>query len=431
MSIAPSDEVPLQPAGSIWSIPTAVSQQKLQPDVMLGNFRITQFLGRGGMGEVWRAHNAVANIDGVIKLLPQELYGNHAEVARLRESFRRVIELPHPNICPVYQFELDAQHGPYLVMKFIDGITLQEYAARYAKHQGRWSARDVVAVLRPVAAALDYAHSKNVIHRDIKPQNILVKPDGTDPQLIDFGLAVEVQKSVARVSRIMHDNGGTLQYMAPEQLRGRPQDGKSDQYALAALAYELLIGQPPFECPMPEVLMRCVLQEPPPGIPGDDNLSAVFQKALAKEGKERYATCTAFLDAVANPPKAPPARPVTAAGVPTARRSPWPAVMAGAAVVAAAWYFWPSSTAPAVQAPPAANPAPTASAPTNNPIPPSAVATPAPAPASAPVVLPTPVAGVLTVDQQNSARSTLKIKVTGLKENVERWRGQLRGLAAP
>ena len=154
-------------------------------------------------------------------------------------------------------------------------------------------------ILRQVAEALDYAHRRKIIHRDVKPANVMVAPDGT-VKVLDFGLAAQIQTSLSRVSQVKYGTSGTGPYMAPEQWRGQYQDGASDQYALAVLAYELLAGRLPFENQDPLVLKHAVQEDPPPRIEAlGDPAGSVLARGLAKERAARYGSCGEFVEALA------------------------------------------------------------------------------------------------------------------------------------
>ena len=160
--------------------------------------------------------------------------------------------------------------------------------------------------MTPVAEALDSAHEQGVIHRDIKPTNILVQTDPNDKeaivdvQLVDFGLAAEIRKSMPRASQLEVGNSGTRPYMAPEQWRGQQQDGATDQYALAVVAYELLTGHLPFDSDDTTILRECVLRETPQKIDGITNtVNDALQRGLAKERKNRFANCRELIKALA------------------------------------------------------------------------------------------------------------------------------------
>jgi len=272
----------------------------------LGRYVLESLIGRGGMGEVWKATDTVPGTTVAIKLLPKEIAGSEAEVRRLMESFLRVRELPHPNICPVYQFEIGSPLGPFLVMKYLSGISLAAYRLRYLAQPRPSTVGQVLSLLKPIAEALHFAHSRSVIHRDIKPENILLQPDGGNPQLVDFGLSAQVRRSMTNISQVQFDSSGTPLYMAPEQFRGRPQDGKADQYALAAVVYEMLTGNPPFHTCHPGSLRQCVLEEPPPELPAQlqsRNLSGVLIRALSKDPAKRFDDCESFWRALEYPPR--------------------------------------------------------------------------------------------------------------------------------
>ncbi|MCL2304884.1 MAG: serine/threonine protein kinase, partial [Planctomycetaceae bacterium] len=213
--------------------------------VLGGNFRLEFQLGRGGMGEAWKAYDLTADRFVVLKFVPKEIQHVQEAMEGVRDSFRKVHELQHQHVCPVYGLFTDPQHGYYLVMKYIDGIPLDEYKRKQAEKRGRMPSADAIQILWAIAKGLDYAHGMKVIHRDIKPQNIMIgKKEGV--QIIDFGLAEEIRTSMTRFSEVEMSTAGTRPYMAPEQWRGRLQDARTDQYALAVTAYELLAGHPPF-----------------------------------------------------------------------------------------------------------------------------------------------------------------------------------------
>ncbi len=281
--------------GSMWDRPT-VPPTLLSPGDHLGRFRVEELIGRGGMGEVWRAHDPVRNTWVVIKVLPREMLQDPENLERLRDSFRQIQGFQHQHICPVYDLNPDERAGWYLVMKFVEGTTLSYYQHRTLNDAGKFSPARVVSILRPIASALDYAHQQGVIHRDIKPQNIMVSADGANPQLVDFGLAATIHRSMSRAGIGSIEISGSYPYMAPEQWRGGPQDGRTDQYALAVVAYELLGGHPPFDSPDTSVMRMCVLQDPPPAIEAlPEAVNSSLRRALAKIPAERYGSCLEFL----------------------------------------------------------------------------------------------------------------------------------------
>lgn len=269
--------------------------------MQLDRYRVVQWIARGAMGEIWKVFDPELNDHVAIKVLPPELAGNTVELERVTNTFRQVRKLSHANICPVYDLKHAKPVGAFLVMKFVEGVTLLEYAAAYRRDHGTFPLSEVVRVLRPIAAALDYAHARQVLHRDIKPQNIMIETRGRDPQLIDFGLAAEIQTSIVRIStrEQASEVSGTLQYLAPEQWRGLPPSQWTDQYSLAAMAYELVTGRAPFEANNAQVLRLCVLNEPIEAVAGVSMpTNAAFAKGLAKSRDQRFATCVEFIDAI-------------------------------------------------------------------------------------------------------------------------------------
>lgn len=271
----------------------------IESGIELGGFRIEECLGRGGMGEVWKAHDLVGERTVVIKLLHPELAHFPDELAAVKQMFQRVHDLNHQNICPMYLLGQDQRFGFYVVMKYIEGDTLSHYRRqRLESHQG-FGLKEIGRVLGPAASALDYAHTQKIIHCDIKPQNIMVTPDGQAVQLVDFGLAAEIRSSISRLTANAVEHGGTYPYMAPEQWRGEALDGATDQYALAVVAYELLSGDRPFRTNKAPVLRMCVLNDTPAPIDGiDPQVNAALQRGLAKLKTDRFPSCTDFVNAL-------------------------------------------------------------------------------------------------------------------------------------
>ena len=271
----------------------------LEPGAELGGFQLKRRLRRGGMGEVWLAYDPTGERTVVIKVLPPELQRSPDEMARVKQTFNRVHNLQHQHICPVYLLGQDPRYGYFIVMKYLDGDTLSAYRKSRVQQDGAFPLSEVLRLLSPIANALDYAHSRQIIHRDIKPQNIMLTADSSDVQLVDFGLAAEIRTSVMRISQVQMETCGTYPYMAPEQWRGEMQDARTDQYALGVVAFELLAGHLPFEAADPTVLRMCVLQDPAPaieGIPAD--VQAAISRAMGKSRSDRFPTCSAFLAAM-------------------------------------------------------------------------------------------------------------------------------------
>lgn len=264
-----------------------------------GNFRLERPLGRGGMGVAWKAFDETAERYVVLKFVPKEIQNVTEAMNAVRESFRRVHALQHQHICPLYGLVDDFKAGLFLVMKFVDGLSLDDYRREHVKEHGSMRWNDIVQILRPMAEALDYAHARKIIHRDIKPQNVMIgRADGV--QIIDFGLADDIRSSMERITGLVVTKiSGTRSYMAPEQWQGKPQDARTDQYALAVTVYELLAGHVPFQNGDPEVLRNCVLHESPPLISGQpEYVNIALLKALSKNREDRFKNCSLFVEAL-------------------------------------------------------------------------------------------------------------------------------------
>ena len=263
-------------------------------DMILGRYAVVRELGEGGMGVVYQCHDTVGGVDVAVKGLPPEVAHNAGEMEEVRANFQLVCDLRHPSIAGVRTLEKDAAGDYYLVMDLAQGDDLGTWMRK--NRDADMKAR--LSIVRQIAAALDYAHSRKVLHRDIKPGNIMVSPAGR-VYILDFGLAAQISTSLSRTSHMVVSQSGTPAYKSPEQWRGKPQGAAADQYALAVVAYRLLSGKLPFDGDNVLILCRAVLEEKPPSIkwlPSHANKALV--RALAKDPHARFPNCTAFADAL-------------------------------------------------------------------------------------------------------------------------------------
>jgi N-acetylneuraminic acid mutarotase len=267
----------------------------------IGHYRIIEPLGGGGMAEVFKAHDPRFDRYVALKVVLPALAREPGFQQRFEQEAKAVGRLNHRNILTVYDFGED--HGlDYLVSDLVEGGSL---AARITQP---WPVPDAVALLTPIAAALDYAHQRGVLHRDIKPANILLRADGT-PVLADFGIA-KLTDSTATLSTAGMVVG-TPAYMAPELGHGLPAGPASDQYALTVVAYELLTGRVPYQAETPWAVMLAHMSKPLP-MPRALNpqisraVETVLLKGLAKEPGDRYANASAFTAALADVAQAAP-----------------------------------------------------------------------------------------------------------------------------
>lgn len=259
----------------------------------LGNYRLIQLLGEGGFAEVYLGEHVQLGTHAALKLLHTSLL-TEKEVRQFRQEARTIAHLTHPHIIRVLDF--DAQDGmPYLVMDYAPGGTLRQ---KYPPGAVLPLAL-IVSYVQQIATGLQYAHDHQVVHRDIKPHNILLGRQN-EVLLTDFGISIIAETSSRQQSQAY---AGTATYSAPEQFQGHPGPG-SDQYALAMLAYEWLVGTPAFTGSMMEVMWKQVNTPPPPLRRKLSTLPAaveqVILKALAKDPRDRYPTIQAFAHALAD-----------------------------------------------------------------------------------------------------------------------------------
>ena len=267
-------------------------------DLIMNRYKVLAELGQGGMGVVYRCFDETAGIEVALKALPPELSHNTLEMEDIKENFQLVAKLVHQNIAISKNLERELANGNYyLIMECCEGEDLRRWLKRKRK-DGELTLEDVLPIIQQVADALDYAHDKKVMHRDIKPGNIMIDPAG-QIKVLDFGLAAQIHTSMTRVSMAYHGTSGTGPYMAPEQWRGRAQGAASDQYALAVMAYEMLAGHLPFESTDAAVLREAVLSdtaEPLTDLPKP--VQAAIERAMSKEPSERFASCKDFAAAM-------------------------------------------------------------------------------------------------------------------------------------
>ena len=259
----------------------------------LGQYEVQDFIGQGAMGLVYRAYHAELERTGAVKVM-QAMTPDADTVARFRHEAKAIAQLRHPNIVQVYDFG-EYQGIPYMIVEYIPGGSLAQKMA-----DARLDEATSLRYLRGIAAGLDYAHRHGVVHRDVKPANVLLTGEDT-PVLADFGLAKLLQgnslKSMTGVTT------GTPAYMAPEQVMGHNVGPAADRYSLATIAYEMLTGAIPFDGEgLMELLYAQVHREPP--VPSWRNtalgprVDAVVMQGLAKDPAARWSSGTAFVDAL-------------------------------------------------------------------------------------------------------------------------------------
>ncbi len=247
------------------------------PGVLFGGYRIEAVVGRGGMGVVYRATDLSLSRPVALKLIAPEFAADPAFRQRFLKEPRLLASLDHPGVVPIYEAgERDGQL--YLAMRWVEGSDLRQMLQR----SGRLSPEVTVALLTQVAEALDATHRRGLVHRDVKPANILVDDDG-HAYLGDFGISGEAGAG-GRMA-------GTLDYLAPEQIRGEDVDGRTDCFALGCVLHECLSGGPPFRRESESEALWAHLREPPLPLRGYPALEPVMQRALAKEHDDRYPSC--------------------------------------------------------------------------------------------------------------------------------------------
>jgi len=278
----------------------------ISPGAIIGGYRVDSLIGQGGMAQVYKAWNTGLHRHEALKMLPPQMTFDQSFVERFLHEARTVASLRHPHIATIHTVSQPHETQPFFAMELVEGGDL----ADLLRQRGQLPPDEALPLLRQVAAALDYAHSHGIIHRDVKPANVLLEDDGRggwNVKVVDFGIARAQEAGdgarLTKTGMIV----GTPEYMSPEQGgSGEPVDHRSDQYSLGVIAYEMLCGRPPFAVGPNGTAMTVIMShirdvpraplEQAPTLPLAVN-NAIL-KALAKSPRDRFDSCTAFADAL-------------------------------------------------------------------------------------------------------------------------------------
>jgi hypothetical protein len=317
-----------------------------------GRYRLIAPLGEGGMATIWRALDEQLDREVAVKLLREQYSTDAGFAARFRQEARAAGSLSHPNIVPVYDYGTD-DGSQFIVMQLVEGDDL----ATILRERGSLETDEAVRIALGVASALEAAHRRGLVHRDVKPGNILLTDDG-DVKVTDFGIA----RAVAEASMTVTGTTlGSVHYFSPEQARGDEVTGASDVYALGIVLYEMLTGRRPFEGDSAAgvALKRLSEDPPPPGTfrPVPSGLSAIVMRALQREPQDRFPDAGSFAEALRVWQK-DPAAGAAAAGVAAAAGSQPPAAAPIPSAGEPTVYVPPRVTMPSDRAPGRVGPPP-------------------------------------------------------------------------
>jgi serine/threonine-protein kinase len=257
----------------------------MSPD-KVGRYKIKSELGRGGMATVYRAYDPSFDREVAVKVLPREMVHNLVFRARFKRELKLIASLEHPAIVPVYDVGEEEDGRQYFVMRYMGGDSLSDWIKR-----GMLSLPETAIIIERLASALDYAHSKGIVHRDIKPDNVLFD-ETNHPYLTDFGIAKLTETAVSATG------GGTMgtpAYVSPEQAQGAKVDNRADIYGMGVMLYEMLTGDKPYDADSPmTVAVRHITEPIPeilqarPDLPPE--VDTIIKTAMAKDKEDRYPT---------------------------------------------------------------------------------------------------------------------------------------------
>jgi DNA-binding beta-propeller fold protein YncE len=251
-------------------------------------YSLDEEIGRGGMGVVYRARELALDRPVALKLIAPELARNPSFRDRFLRESRLAASIDHPGILPVYAAG-EADGELYLAMRYVSGTDLRALIDQ----SGPLPPEQALSIIEQVAEALDAAHERGLVHRDVKPANVLID-SANHCYLCDFGLTKQLgeQSGTTVAGRLV----GTLDYLAPEQIRQEPVDGRADRYALACVLYECFAGKPPFRRDTEAQTLWGHMQEAVPPVPGRPQLDDVFERGLAKDPDERFDSCVQLVE---------------------------------------------------------------------------------------------------------------------------------------
>jgi len=255
----------------------------MSPD-KVGRYKIKSELGRGGMATVYRAYDPSFDREVAVKVLPREMVHNLIFRVRFKRELKMIASLEHPAIVPVYDVGEESDGRQYFVMRYMGGESLSDWIKR-----GALSLQDTAILIERLASALDYAHQKGIVHRDIKPDNVLFD-DTNHPYLTDFGIA---KLTEAAISATGGGTMGTPAYVSPEQAQGANVDSRADIYGMGVMIYEMLTGKKPYDADSPmSVAVRHITEPIPDILQAKPDLpievDAIIRTAMAKDREERY-----------------------------------------------------------------------------------------------------------------------------------------------
>ncbi|HUN84694.1 MAG TPA: serine/threonine-protein kinase [Terracidiphilus sp.] len=261
---------------------------------LVGQYRITEKLGEGGMGAVYKAIDTMIGREVAIKMLRPEIARNPDLVQRFRAEATTVARLNHSGIATLYNFTQEGEDF-FMVMEYVPGRTLEEVE----RERGALPWQIAVPLFEKILDAIQPAHELGILHRDIKPANIMLTTWGAI-KVLDFGIArLEGAARMTREGSMV----GTIEYIAPERVKGKESDARSDIYSLGVVLFEMLSGRLPFQCDSEWELMRCHLQEPLPSfrdihVDVPQGIENLVRRSSAKSPDERFSSCDEFIEAL-------------------------------------------------------------------------------------------------------------------------------------
>jgi serine/threonine-protein kinase len=273
---------------------------KIEPNTTVSHYRILSTIGKGGMGEVYLAQDTTLNRKVAIKFLSDEFSRDSDKLNRFVQEAQAASALNHPNIVTVFEIG-EAEGSRYISLEYVEGETLTSFLKKSHKFGS------TLEIATQIASALDAAHSAGIVHRDIKPDNVMIRPDGV-VKLLDFGIAKLTERSGSKVEtegetalQVNTSPGmiiGTANYMSPEQAKGRPVDTRTDIFSFGVVLYEMVSGRLPFEGESPLEIIGSILKDEPKPLHSDEipsDLMKLIGKCLRKNPDERYQTMKGLL----------------------------------------------------------------------------------------------------------------------------------------